>query len=550
MVTCARCSSPADETQRTTCPNCFAPLIGLTLFSSMHSQSSPISSGLLPSGPAMPNTNKSLHASLGLDLDFSSGINQHSNTGASGNNALPSVHSPFPLSQSSQMPVNNPPVARTSLTGEVYQSSQPGYSSTFGVPTTGAGQNPHTQNPRYGLNSGYGAANSGGNLPPLPSYISASTAIHQPLGAYIPPRAAKSQNANPIFWIAGIAGVIVVVFIFGVAAGVVKMSGSSPFSSGIGSRNSNPEAAKLGDPRTATQALLETLRMQNWHQFYYLCVFERGEEKSARAASEFDGELRKYVSSNSHSIEISRVFSAMTEIQIGAPSISGNSATVPTSWECHIDGETIALSGSAHLIKENGLWGLDELSGEGHEEGWAMAELIGHVKSRSGNAPDFVVPSFGPVGLRFGPGHPIVTHPVPGYRNPGINDPGVPNYPSPPTYSPPVVVHPPNFGPNIQPGNDGSQPNYIPRFTPRLGHGSSNPNFGPRFGPRASPNFGPRFGPGASPNTAPRNFPSAPSGGAPSSGGGGFSPGSGGSPPGVEQGGNGNSSANPPPEPQ
>ncbi len=437
MVTCQRCRNSVDERGRTVCPVCQAPI-----------SPAPAATNSLSGVPTSPQA-----TAPAFDL---------------GPPQQPGAFSPGPQPGYTGSPApgsSSMPVAAGLSAGAPYSGGP------TGTPLSSA--------PLYGapLRTAPGSYTPSSGLPPPPPYSAAPRVT--PPGSYTP-RPAPKSNTSGVGWISGFGGIGLAIYIaLRVGVAVLAHSEIVPGIFGSAFDGSPVAAATYSDPAAVAREALTSVGHTDWRRFYYLAAFEPNHGHTAREADEFVSEIQRGSASNPSFRQFESALNRMTGITIGKPNLYGDTADASSSATIQLDGETLSLKGTAHLVREHGRWLIDLTTHPGHGQTWAFDELVG-VNSMTASG---VKPSFFHPGMFTGLNAPIAMPPVP----------QMPRY-TPPSYGQPAG----GYGSGNASNSGSPQPGFtIPRpVVPQPSF--PQPPAMPRFGPYGSRGFpSPPYGGGA-----------------------------------------------------
>ncbi len=237
-------------------------------------------------------------------------------------------------------PVNLPPGARLSLTGEIIEADTPS-SPSAGHMGQSASMQP-----------------SMGRLQPLPS------------GAPQPPARPTHNIIRPQPQVAeskGSGGVI------GIVAGVALAAAL-----GVGGwywygHRTNPkDQAKL----VYTAAL-----KQDWKTAYPLCAFSAEGKKTFPNAEAFETVSKegydKLGENPIYAQAIQQLKTAADTATVGDPVTNGDQSDVPTSLKLNILGQSMTLKGTAHMVNDGGIWKLNVTGTTAQELAKVSEDLVG-----------------------------------------------------------------------------------------------------------------------------------------------------------------------------
>jgi len=116
---------------------------------------------------------------------------------------------------------------------------------------------------------------------------------------------------------------------------------------------------------------------QDWKKLYPLVALSEADKKKYPDADTFEKEGASKITSNPLvKAGMDNLKSSLSDIAVGEPAVTGNKAEVPTSAKVAALGTTITMKGTAHMIKEGGVWKLDT-TGDDSQNAQAVQDLLG-----------------------------------------------------------------------------------------------------------------------------------------------------------------------------
>jgi hypothetical protein len=118
-----------------------------------------------------------------------------------------------------------------------------------------------------------------------------------------------------------------------------------------------------------------TFKDHDWKKSFAVCAFDAEDKKKFPDADAY----AKYNEEQMQKPLIKAVFDQIGQIsdfKADEPTITGNTATVPTSSKISIAGRDIALKGSVKMIKEGGQWKVD-FTGNDNEDNMVLYGIFG-----------------------------------------------------------------------------------------------------------------------------------------------------------------------------
>jgi len=149
------------------------------------------------------------------------------------------------------------------------------------------------------------------------------------------------------------------------------------------SAQSAAPAASVTTPDGQAAKFYRATRDQDYKAMYYLLALTPTAKSKLPPVDQFAEDVRHgYQSSFKTPAELAKfdaIFHSISDIMVGEPVISGNTATVPTSAKITANGVTRVFHGEAHMILDEGVWKLDLTFTEDNEKAMAQreAELFG-----------------------------------------------------------------------------------------------------------------------------------------------------------------------------
>ncbi len=150
------------------------------------------------------------------------------------------------------------------------------------------------------------------------------------------------------------------------------------------SAQSPAPAASATTPDGQAAKFYRATRDQDYKAMYYLLALPPAAKAKLPPPEQFAADMRRgYQSSFKTPEELAKfdaIFHSISDIMIGEPVITGNTATVPTSAKITANGMTRVFHGEAHLILDDGVWQLDLTFTNDSEKSMAQreAELFGN----------------------------------------------------------------------------------------------------------------------------------------------------------------------------
>ena len=237
-------------------------------------------------------------------------------------------------------PVNLPPGARLSLTGEIIEVDTPTSPSAGHM-----GQSASVQPPM-------------GRPQPLPT--GAPQPPLRPTQNVIrpQPQAVESKGAGGVIGI--VAGLVLLV-----ALGVGGWYW-------YGHRTNPKDQAKL----VYTAAL-----KQDWKTAYPLCAFSPEGKKTFPNAEAFETVSKegydKLAENPVFAQVIQQLKSAADTATVGDPVMNGDQSDVPTSLKMNVLGQSLTLKGTAHMVNDGGIWKLNVTGTTAQELAKVSEDLVG-----------------------------------------------------------------------------------------------------------------------------------------------------------------------------
>ena len=141
------------------------------------------------------------------------------------------------------------------------------------------------------------------------------------------------------------------------------------------------------NPKDQAVKVMQTLKTLDWKAQYKLVALSPKLGQEAPNADAYATEAEKGFTRQPEVAGMVRtLFSSMENIAAGEPTITGNTATVPLTFNLSLMGQTVKFNGKAQMIKQGGIWKLD-LTKATNERDTAkiMQELFGQPDM--GNLP-------------------------------------------------------------------------------------------------------------------------------------------------------------------
>jgi hypothetical protein len=136
--------------------------------------------------------------------------------------------------------------------------------------------------------------------------------------------------------------------------------------------------AKAATPEAQAAKIYRVIRDQDYKAMFYLMAFTTKGKTTLSTAEQFALDVRKGYEGGFKTKEeqavTDSIFKSIAGIMVGEPVITGDKAVIPTSAKITANGETKVFKGSAHLIKDEGVWKLDLTIDDDAEK--AMAQRV------------------------------------------------------------------------------------------------------------------------------------------------------------------------------
>jgi len=136
-------------------------------------------------------------------------------------------------------------------------------------------------------------------------------------------------------------------------------------------------------PEAQAMNIYRAVRAQDYKAMFYLMAFTAKGRATLTTAEQFVIDTAKGYAGSFKTKEeqevTDRIFHSIADIMVGEAVIAGDRAVVPTSARITANGQTRLFRGSAHLIKQDGVWKLDLTIDDDAEKATAQrtSELFG-----------------------------------------------------------------------------------------------------------------------------------------------------------------------------
>lgn len=131
------------------------------------------------------------------------------------------------------------------------------------------------------------------------------------------------------------------------------------------------------NPKDQAVKVLTALKSQDWKALYPLIAFSASDKAKFPDAETFAKDANEKLGGNPQAkVGLDQVFSTLSDISAGEPTYNGDKAEVPTSSKINVGGMSVSLKGTAHLIKEGGIWKLNSTNG-GVQDAMTIIDLVG-----------------------------------------------------------------------------------------------------------------------------------------------------------------------------
>jgi hypothetical protein len=135
------------------------------------------------------------------------------------------------------------------------------------------------------------------------------------------------------------------------------------------------------NPKEQAQKVADAMNQRDWKALFYLCAWSSSSRVGPGDADEFarasDTAFNQGLSSAPPQVQAAV---NTLKMAVGEPKIDGSTADVPTTTTMTIGPVTVTFKGTAHMIRQSGIWKLDLTKGSPQDPGaWqkAGADLIG-----------------------------------------------------------------------------------------------------------------------------------------------------------------------------
>ena len=128
----------------------------------------------------------------------------------------------------------------------------------------------------------------------------------------------------------------------------------------------------------AVLAYTAFIKDQDYKKLYTVVALSEEEKKKYTDAETFEKEFTTVLSTNQMAkAGMEMLKNSISDISSGEPAYSGGKADVPTSAKLSFNGNTVTMKGTAHMIKEGGIWKLDWTAGGEAAGQKSITDLMG-----------------------------------------------------------------------------------------------------------------------------------------------------------------------------
>jgi hypothetical protein len=121
-----------------------------------------------------------------------------------------------------------------------------------------------------------------------------------------------------------------------------------------------PAQAQAGPQRTPREAALITFRIlqqQDWKALYSACAFsETVAESLPKTPQEFADEVTRGIVTSGGKDKLDQFLGGMKDLAVGEPQVTGDLASVPTSFTITLNEKVFHFRGIARLVRRQHAW--------------------------------------------------------------------------------------------------------------------------------------------------------------------------------------------------
>ena len=118
-------------------------------------------------------------------------------------------------------------------------------------------------------------------------------------------------------------------------------------------------ASAASDPVAQAKKLYFAIHKQDWHALYFLAAFSPAVKKQLKGADKFAADVQKGFTSSKDSDSVKKLLDSISNIRVGAATIKGSTAQVPTKADIIVGGKKMHFGGIANMINDHGTWKWD-----------------------------------------------------------------------------------------------------------------------------------------------------------------------------------------------
>ncbi len=154
---------------------------------------------------------------------------------------------------------------------------------------------------------------------------------------------------------------------------------------GTGAQAQEAERGKGTDPKKQAEAVFGALKEMNWEKMYHLLEFSAAVKKDLpKDPKKFAEGVQQGFDASGAGGQEKELFASIAQVKIGEPKTKGKKATLPTSCQLTVQGQTVTFKGVANMIKVGNVWKLDLTSSDDPEK--ATAEGLGALLGKPAGA--------------------------------------------------------------------------------------------------------------------------------------------------------------------
>ncbi len=113
------------------------------------------------------------------------------------------------------------------------------------------------------------------------------------------------------------------------------------------------------DPKEEALAIYKSVVALDFKGLYTKVALTSADKAKYPDAETFASLMETQMNADPNAAMVKSILAKITDVQVGEPAITGNKADVPTSMALDMGAQKIPFKGTAHLVREWGVWKLD-----------------------------------------------------------------------------------------------------------------------------------------------------------------------------------------------